>query len=375
VSHQNINKLISKLELMGSIYLRGNLDDNDIDFFLPKYCTQIVECFLKKASFICVEKNKYKLKYAFFDLNKTIILDFDLNYDCITNKYFYGSFLKQSFINEYLQCPTTYNVEFSSLKYLLGLKKETKYIDFFRANKIEVYENNFYLHYLSHNPFRKIPTINELPSFLNKNLFSLMSHLKIKYFIFYLIKRIRIAIAAFNKGKIFIIIGIDGVGKTTVVKTLSNLNKSKNIYMGSNEYLFPALSDKWRPSTFLGKIIKLLTIYLENWLKTFCILWWSFKGNNVYVDRHPSLQYFLQQKNSYFIHKILYKYLFYTPRKIIVLHESPEVIISRKQAHSLETIINFYNVIHKKVPNATWIKNSNFNTTIHTILNMVYSRE
>jgi len=202
-------------------------------------------------------------------------------------------------------------------------------------------------------------------------------YFKIKHFIKILYKYIISLVFRINSGKIIIFIGCDGSGKTTIIDSLSKIVPSKIIYMGSNEYLIKNLKN-WQPNKFTSKALKFFLVYIEEWIKTFKMIFFKIKGWNVLIDRHPSYQFFQQKRGlGYYLSHIFYKVFFYIPKRKIILFEVPKIIHKRKQEKTIEEIDTYYNELKAYTfkDNFHWIKNSNINETLLKIYEFYFNEE
>jgi len=366
-----INEIIETIKKLGGVHLGGDERSDDIDFFIKQSSAKNVHHYLISLDFFIVKESSDTVKYAFVDSFQTTIFDFTLNLNYFVDKYFYGLAFKQSFVEVFLTDPSSHINAFRCLKYLFKLNAKEKYTHFFISNITELTHHNFYLDNLSKSPFKKLPTPSSISPFLERKLWTFIKTLKFHYILNYLVKRLEIAIRKCGKGKAIIILGTDGVGKTTVVNCLASLLNGKHIYMGSNEFRWPKLSKEWEPTTFIGKLLKLVVIYLENVIKTIRLYTYRLKGYHVIIDRHPRYNYFYQKRLSYFFNAVAYHLFLPAPSNVVILYEEASTIVQRKQERTVEEIDEYYDMCKQKIPKAIWIKNTTLNKTVASLVEML----
>ncbi len=131
--------------------------------------------------------------------------------------------------------------------------------------------------------------------------------------------------------KTIAILGVDGTGKSTVIKNLQQLLKDKCIvqYMGSRSYEDPRLMkilDKPRMTKF--------ELLYSIWLRYLCF-WKRYKnavasGKIVLFDRSVDEIYINSSGVFKFVYTFLYKYAFPSPSVVIYLHCSAAESLCRK---------------------------------------------
>ena len=130
----------------------------------------------------------------------------------------------------------------------------------------------------------------------------------------------------------------------------------------------------WRPNYMVFKIIKIILLYIEEWVKTIKVIFYKIIGYNVLVDRHPTFQYFAQKGVAYYVNKLMYDFLFFTPKRVIVLYEASDIIAKRKEELTENEITEYYDLLRRelKTSEALWVKNGNINETISTIMDKYF---
>jgi thymidylate kinase len=167
-----------------------------------------------------------------------------------------------------------------------------------------------------------------------------------------------------SKGKIFCFFGIDGAGKTTIIREIEKrLEKEgypfETIYMGrAGNHKLPFLKSlmrfkskrflkkrKLNPSKINGPLVDIyrnrsffwtIGYYIEMWLRYIEAKKIS-KKKIVLMDRYFYDGLILAKKGKKFL-----KYITPIPTKSFLITAPPEIILNRKQEAKKKDIINFY---------------------------------
>ncbi len=352
-------KYYNQLEKLGCKLVR---EGDDFDFLLlnSKKLLAIYH-YLHKEGFIFFKTEKNKWNFKKFE--NTILIDIDIS---ITTEYiqtyFYDITINQELDKKYFENPKKYEKCVNTLRYMLllrGFKK--KYIDFFLKNKNYIEENNFCLHYLNKSPFRA--DFNSFDDFIKvvtrKHLY-LFKYLRFKYYVQYFVVKFRK-----KRGKIITFLGIDGSGKTTIITHLQKDLGYQTYYLGDRSIYFTKLYK----ISYL-KPISIFIQYFEKLLRVVGIYLTTLRGKNVITDRY----YYDISHNGLKskVYNILYNKLFIKPDIVIVLWNSSEVILKRKEEVSAKDIEIFNQKIDKlPFKNIISIKNDDIDRTLNKILKIL----
>lgn len=354
------------------IYLGGKgIKESDIDYYLQnKKDSNKIRKYLLKHDYIEIKNNFYKNHLIFKKGNKTIHIQPDFK-SIFT--FFPGINFKKSFLKQYMKNPYKNKIPLKTIKILFSKNKFRH--SFLKENKKVIIKNNYYLDILTKNPFRKDIDFSDLKKISSKKIFTLLKYLKPKYFVYYIAHYLKYALSKINSGKIIVFIGADGSGKSTIINEMSKYKKSICIYMGSSEYVFEKIIHS-KSKNMLFKMMRFALVYFENWFKILKAFRYKLTGKDVFIDRYPSYQYFTNKPNiKNMIWKVFYSYLFYRPKNMVILYETPENIYKRKKELTKYHIEMFYKKLRKNVNNKNyfWIKNTDINTTIMEINKRFYS--
>lgn len=360
----NLKKIINSLQKKGAVHLRGDNTSGDIDFYLPRKHAKAVHRYLIDNQWILFFKDGFSTRYAYIDSKMNIsILDFTLNLNYMFQD-FPGIYFKPEFIKKYIENPSAYETQLKTIRYLFKLPLHSKHLAFLKKNINELLPHNFYLSNVSAYPFRKDIKLSDLEQAHNHPLY-FFTLLKPSVSIKAIFKKLQNRFAQIFSSKSVCILGIDGAGKSTIIEYMCLLINSKPVYMGSSDDSF-ILSNfhSFFRRFFFGKFIVMVLVYLENWLRFLKVILYRLQGKNVFIDRHPAFR-INNNKLLQSMNKLAYRWLFYVPKRTVLLYESPEVIRQRKPEASKEDIIRFQSNIGDT---DLKIKNSDINRTIQLIL-------
>jgi len=366
-----IKKIIKQIQnnFNCRIIRNKSLDLNkDIDIMCSKENINNLIKFFKNENFILFnEKNNLKKHFFKFENDNLIHIDTVINTNYLT-KYF-NIKSKISLLED--------TKESKFLRYLITLRKDK--LNFFIKNKKEIISNNYYLHNLEGNLFRFKLSYNILIKIIKGSFWYRLLFFKTKLLFRYYYQKLKNYFVLVNKGQIISFLGPDGVGKSTIIETLSDKLKFKSIYMGGKNYRLEKYYNKYEDLLIL-KIPIFLLRYLENWIRYIKIFYWKFKNNIVLVDRYPKWGLVLDansKKINIFLHNIFYKYIFPSSTKTIILTEDSEKILKRKQELNLEQIKiiqrKLKNLFFKK-KNSFFIKNNRMDDTFNKVLKTIYEK-
>jgi thymidylate kinase len=362
--------IISYLTSNGCSLLR---DDNDIDFgLLDDTKRDSIYHDMLKMGFICTNIEDMKLNFKKFIESKLLDIDVDTQVN--------SSFLKQLFFDikidnvfelAYLQTPEKYQVAMKSVRYLLLLRGGIKkYSDFFYQHQDEIYKNNFFLKYLTKNPFRRDIDFTTFMKIVKMDKVSLIKNLKFKYILYFGWLKVKYLFFK-RRGKIISIEGVDGAGKSTIIEILAKELQKPTFYMGERGFRFDTFYS--RPKSIFLKPFAYLMRNSEK-LYRYMIVYKASKSHSVvFTDRYHR---FSKTAHNYKFLQYLDKiFFFFYPRAdiSIVLWNSTDVILSRKQEVSKRYIEEFNQNKEQDFPNAHFIKNDDIDTTLNSILRVIYA--
>jgi len=134
------------------------------------------------------------------------------------------------------------------------------------------------------------------------------------------------------------LIGVDGAGKTTIIKELSKEKNVKVIYMGFKEFKFENLIKFLSKFGKFGLILQHFLVYIENWMRYLKAKKYEKEGFIVFFDRYPKVDYQVASKGTFFFYNIFYEYFFPMPDKIILIKGDTNEIYKRKPELSKDEI-------------------------------------
>ena len=137
------------------------------------------------------------------------------------------------------------------------------------------------------------------------------------------------------------LLGVDGAGKSTIIKNLSNEN-IKVIYMGFRDFKFQKFIDKLNKNK-ITLFFQHFIVYIENLFRYKKALQYEKEGFNVVFDRYPLVDYQVASKGSYFFYKLFYKHFFPKPDKLVLIVGDEEEIYQRKPELTKEEIKDIQN--------------------------------
>lgn len=356
----------------GLIYLRGkDTEDCDIDYYSPRnYDSLPVEHFLERNNFFVRNRNRNKISWVRIENSQQVEM-LDIEYD-LTESFTGFSKLQFSItcVNNYIKNSAEDALGYNAFRHMLSFKKSAEKISMVKEKIGTIKLKNQFVQ----NPFRVEDIHDNVEAFMKEKKLVLLRVLKAKFIIDYITVKIKQRITKILGSKTIVFIGIDGVGKSTLVDVLTKIHASKIVYMGSGDYALPFLSS-WIPKYKIEMLIKLLLIYLENWIKQLKIALFRMRGWNVLVDRHPRYQFANNKPGlGYYMNVMLYKYFFVRPRHVIILYESAEIICKRKNEKTAEEIDHYYKNMRNfcNRSNEQWLKNSDINSSLKSI-NRIFS--
>lgn len=180
-----------------------------------------------------------------------------------------------------------------------------------------------------------------------------------------------------RKGKIIALVGVDGVGKSTIINEIKNIIPGTiSIYMGSAHYRFQKFYDIL-PKNFITNFILFFMAYLENWMRYIQSIWLKSIGYTVIFDRFPTYQFARAKGFRKKLYSTFYNYFFPSPYQIFYLYNESEILMKRKKEHSqnqLEEIQYEYNKISTGKRNTQSIKNDDMGKTIQKIIAITYGK-
>jgi thymidylate kinase len=364
------NLFIKKLNSLGCNLLR---DDDDIDFGLvDKTKEDDIYNYLSKEKFICSSRDTKKMNFKKFIDEQ--ILDIDVDIDMNTKyiqQYFYDIEIKKEFQIEYFNSPKKYQIAMKCVRYMMLLRaREPKYKLFFLQNRDFLQENNFFIDKLSISPFKKDFTFDEFIKIISADKLYLLKYVRLKYILFFIFKKVSTLFKI--RGKIVAIDGVDGAGKSSLIKILSDSLNKPTFYMGERGFLFDKIYKNPNKS-LLMKPISFFLKYMEKIYRYIQVYKASKRYSIVFTDRYHRYSK-TAMKNTYmdFFNKLFFR--FYPKADIyIVLWNEADVILKRKQEVSKEYIEEFNATKEKEYKDAFFIKNDNIDDTLNLILKRIYA--
>jgi len=356
--------LIFKLGKLGANLLR---DDQDIDFgLIEKEKKEDICQFLYEEEFVNFKNSITKMNFKKFYKGQLIDIDIDIDINNeFTQRFFYDIRIKEEFVKKYFSYPEKNDIAMNTLRYFLLLRgsENEKYRNFFLDNRDEIVLNGFYFRYINEVPLRKKINFEEFYALVNRSKSTLFKYIKYKYILYMLIFKIKNILPLRGKrGRIIAILGIDGVGKSTIVDILSKSLSCKKVYLGDK-------SIKYR-KIYKLKSIKIISIFVQYFEKLFRIVHLkllTLRGVTVITDRY----YFETENNSLKskVKSLMYNKLFIKPDVVVVLYAEPKTILKRKNEVTAKEIYEFNkNISTLPFKNILKIKNDNLDDTLNKLL-------
>jgi thymidylate kinase len=361
-------EILSQLKDMGCNLLR---DDGDIDFSLINMDKkEDIYRYLSKKDFVCTGKDTIKMNFKKFINSKVVDIDIEMSTKYL-NALFYDIDIKKDFEILYFNYPQNYQTEMNTLRYFMLLRGNgKKYSDFFYQHEEEIYNNNYFLKYLTKNPFKREVDFDTFMKVVKMDRIALIKNLKIKY-VFYFVW-LKIKYLFFKKrGKIVSLEGVDGAGKSTIIEILSKELQKPYFYMGERGFKYDYFYNSQK-SIFL----KPIAYFMRNGEKLYryLVVYKASKSHSiVFTDRYHR---FSKTAHNYKILQYLDKifFFFYLSADIsVVLWNTSDIILSRKQEVSKLYIEEFNKNKERDFPNAIFIKNDDIDTTLNKILRAIYA--
>ncbi|SFV55006.1 hypothetical protein MNB_SM-7-641 [hydrothermal vent metagenome] len=356
--------IIKRVEQLGAKLLR---DDKDIDFGLINRDNQrSIYDFLMNEGFVCFFQTKKKMNFKKFKFSKLIDIDvdMDINTDYL-KQFFFDIDIKKDFERAYFLNPQMYQVAMNTVRYFMLLRAyDKKYHHFLISHRKEIVRNNFFLDKLTKNPFRREVDFDSFLKITKRDILTILKFLKFHYIIYIFFKKVRNSL--FKRGRRLIaFVGVDGSGKSTIIKILSKELGYKSVYLGDRSIKFTSLYQNryLKPFSFLIQ-------FFEKFFRVFYLRFFSKGGEYILCDRY----YFYEdnKKDSRLkskLYNLLYNKIFIKPEKVFVLWNDPTIILSRKKEVSLKEIEEFNQKIEKlPFKNIIKIKNDDLDETLNQIL-------
>lgn len=143
------------------------------------------------------------------------------------------------------------------------------------------------------------------------------------------------------------LIGVDGAGKTTILTELNKIKNTKTLYMGFRNFKFQGIVDLLGKVGKVGIIFQHIFVYFENLARIYKANKLERDGYIVLFDRYPAIDYQVASKSSQLIYKILYKYFFPLPDRIILIKGEKNEIYKRKPELTLDEIEELQSKLEK----------------------------
>ena len=366
----NKEKLIKELNSMGCNLLR---DDSDIDFaLLDKSKKEEVYNFLINEGFVCTGNDSKKMNFKKFIDSKIIDIDIDIEINTkYLKQYFYDIEIKEEFEQEYFYNPQKFQIAMKTVRYFMLLRgKVKKYRKFLIDNREIIENNNFYFTKLTKNPLKKDIDFDIFLKLAQADKRAMIKYIKFKYIIYFILLKFKYRFFK-TRGKIIAIEGVDGAGKTTVIDILRQELDKPTLYMGERGFKYEKFY-KRKKSVFL-KPFSLAGQYLEKIYRAIKARKLATRYGIVICDRYHN--YSKTASSIVFIDYFnkLFFFLYPKPDIKIVLWNTPEVILSRKQEVTKEYIEELNRNKELIYKNATFIKNDSIDDTLNLILKEIYA--
>lgn len=346
----------------------------DIDIFSEDI--ESLKLFFAQCNAVIFFEDSSKLRYYLFISSKRITFDIEKNFKYIW-KYFFG-FLQ---IQDELHLRDYHKDKdvFDTLRYIFEFRH--KKVAYFSGSFKQLLEEDFYMNHLRSQPFRKkIVDIDTLKCFLRQDIITLGIHLKIRFFLLYLLYKIifplRLILKRVFSNNTYAILWYDGSGKTTICEVLAKEYGVKSVYMWYRRY-----SKRWYYNILWGnniaKLLRLILMWGDFWLLYIQIFYYRIRYEFVFFDRHPSQEIYPHSGAAQKAIRVLFSF-YPKAKKNFILYNTPEVIHTRKKERSIQEIDKLNQYILEDLRNKKRnivIKNDAIDQTLNTILGHLYYRE
>lgn len=372
-----LEAIVKELQSIWIIWLRWEIDDykkwEDLDLYVPWDKIQELKNILNWHNFSLILENWSKIFYKYHYKDEIVILDILKNFDYIFD-LFPNTYLKKSYINEYLKDVKSNAKNFACIRYLHMLRSDKKSLNLFRDNYQEFSENNFYIENINNSIFKKTPSKEWVIKLLKKSPLQLLTTLKLKYLVTLPYGYYRKYKVHFNNWQVVCLSGVDWIWKTTICEILQRMTKWRYIYLWywDTKSIFWNYFNKIQSKNTWVLILKYSIRYIENLFLLPIILFYKIGWRLVILDRHPLLETAQLPKWAFSkLSTFLYKYFFYTPKNIFILHADPEIIYKRKPEKDVWAIKLYQEKQREYILNTNidvmYIENQDINETCSTI--------
>lgn len=342
---------------------------SDIDYFIKKDAVDPVANYLKKTGALVVRNEEQFSAYLYLK-GELYVIDFNLKADSLT-KRFGGVGFKQTFYDHIWHDPKLYKF----FKYVLTIRSKEKYTDFVDKN-YDIYGR--FLHdttYLNQPIFKNDVSKKDVLYFMKKRPVTLFKVLNPSSLLWFVLTYFTERFKKIGGGKCIAFVGVDGAGKTTVLKEMSRVIGAKVVYMGDYNFTFARFYD-WIGSKHLYLARSCFFLQLPEQIARYLkVRWYTIRGVHVLTDRYPGFNRPLRKEGWLLsVNTLLYGW-FPQPHGFVYLYAKPEVIRERKQEMSKEHIEVFHKNATKiltRKKKVLMIKNSDLDKTYTEVLRFCF---
>lgn len=346
----------------------------DIDIHCPEKNIEEAGKYLSSAGFVIWRDELNRLQAEIFIKGQLF------NLHLYENEGF--SFYLCSDISKEFKSTLKSSDDFSSLPYLTFRTLfffKPKYLPILEKKSEELERESFYVKFLDKNPFLRKITFKDFKNIVNKKFFALVSSVGLKCALHVYSQMVSLKLRHFGRGRVIAVLGVDGVGKTTLVETIRTAIGVKAIYMGNNRLFLQPLHD------FLSKFGKVsvpftfILCWFEQFIRRINAAISSFMGKTVILERYPKYEIFAYNSQlARSLGNIFYGLLFPDVAEVVVIWCNEEKILSRKdEGLPLEKIIEMQselvNIARKRKKPTVFIENLELDNGLNGLLSVVRS--
>lgn len=341
-------------------------DGDDIDLIADASKRQAINQFLENKGFVVSKGTPHKA--AAILCKDGYLYKFDIAFDL----QYLALLFPRLKLSEVLKERIRKDLELLDfLQVVLFLRGSKKHLD-----RIDRHFDE-YKHFLNDKTYLSPPLLRgelnqeQLKSVAQRKPLALVRYLRLRHLISWLVAGVGRRLALPKRGAMVGVVGVDGAGKSTVVKILSYLPKTRIVYMGDGQFILHKLYSALKRLGKMGRYVSYAMQYLEMWGRYLRAGLLTLRGYRVVIDRYPGFNRHLVLHREWCRPSSFLFALIPRPKRIFFISAPAETIHKRKQELSETEIEKYQAAIRRKVsrlPNALEIENLRLDTTVNVIL-------